>query len=364
VSSTIAEMQGTAQRLQGDVREGAFCTGAQVYVSRSGEVLLDAGFGVDGLGRPMTIETLSAVYCTIKPMLSVLVLLAEQRGLLDRESLLGELIEAGENSELAAVPLEDLLTHRAGMHTVPSLLAGFRPPEIRHELAMSARPPEGWDRRADAAYSEWLGYYLVGQVLERCTGTELPELLREWLLEPLGVVGEVLLGMEEEDLDRIGVNVDLREGPAVPLLMERAKWFAGSGDPSLGAFATMRALGTFYEWVLATLDGREATLLEPERLREACSPQRPIVFDQVLNQESNWGLGFMTGLGRLGFGPYPSERAVGHPGQVGTSIGFCDPEHELAVALLYNGVIDQEIGVTVRRPAIVGEIYSDLGLAN
>ena len=364
MSSTIAEMQGTAQRLQGDVREGAFCTGAQVYVSRSGEVLLDAGFGVDGLGRPMNTETLSAVYCTIKPMLSVLVLMAEQEGTLSRDMRLGELLDTNGNLELDAVRLEDLLTHQAGMHTVPSLLAGFRPPSIRHELALTAAPPEGWNRETDGAYSEWLGFYLIGLVLERHCGASLADLLRERLLGPLGIEDEVLLGVEGEDLERIGVNVDLREGSPVPLLMERVPWFASSADPSIGAYSTMRALGVFFEWVLATLDGRETGLLDPDRLRDACTPQRPVVFDQVVNVEADWGLGFNTGLSRLGFGPHPSERAVGHTGQVGTSIAFCDPEHDLAVALLYNGVIDQEIGVTVRRPAIVGEIYRDLGLAD
>jgi hypothetical protein len=125
----------------------------------------------------------------------------------------------------------------------------------------------------------------------------------------------------------------------------------------------MRALGRFYEWVLATLEGHQTAPLEPERLRDACRPHRPVVQDQILNLEADWGLGFMTGLGRLGFGPRPSRRAVGHTGQVGTSVAFCDPDHDLAVALLYNGVIDQEVGVTVRRPAIVSKIYEDLEIA-
>jgi CubicO group peptidase (beta-lactamase class C family) len=363
MSVTANAMERTARRLQEDVRKGSFCTGAQVYVSCRGEVLMDAAFGCDGLGRPMTTETLSAVYCTIKPMIAVVVLLAEQDGALHRDMALGEVLELDANPAIASVRLRDLLTHRAGLHTVPSLLAGFSPPAARHLLAMNARPPEGWNRDADAAYSEWLGFYLLALALRQCTGVELRDALRERLLEPLGIAGEVSLGLDAEELERIGVNVDLREEPATPLLVERVPWFAGDRDPALSGFATMRALGVFYEWVLATLDGRQTSPLEPDRLRQACTPQRPVVFDQVLNLEADWGLGFMTGLGRLGFGPHPSERAVGHTGQVGTSIAFCDPEHELAVALLYNGVIDQQVGVEERRPAIVTEIYRDLGLA-
>jgi CubicO group peptidase (beta-lactamase class C family) len=362
VSSTVTTLEGTSKRLQSDVGKGSFCTGAQAYVSYRGEVVLNGAFGTDGLGRPMTIETVSAVYCAIKPMIVVLVLLAEQDGSLRRDMVLGEVLEVDGNPALAAVRLDDLLTHRAGMHELRSVAAAAAPPAVRHALAMSARPADGWDRRTDGAYSEWLGFYLIGLVLERAGGITLCDALRERVLEPLEIATEVSLGLGREDLGRIGVNVDLRDGRPVPLLMERTPWFAAGADPALNGYATMRALGRFYEWVLDTLDGRQTAPLDPERLRDACVPHRSVVHDRILGLEADWGLGFMTGLGRLGFGPYPSPRAVGHTGQVGTSVAFCDPEHDLAVALLYNGVIEQSVGIGLRRPAIVSAIYEDLGI--
>ena len=363
MTATVGELEGTAARLRSDVSEGAFCTGTQAYVSRAGEVVMEAAIGRDGLGRPMTNETLSAVYCSIKPIITVLVLLAEQEGLLRLDMSLGEALDLDDNPELAAVRLDDLLSHRAGMHELRSVIAAAAPPATRHALAMAARPAEGWDRRSDAGYSEWLGFYLIAQLVERACGVQLRNALRERVLRPIGIDGEVWLGLIEADLRRIGVNVDLRDGTPTPLLMERTPWFASAADPALSGYATMRGLGRFYEWVLATLDGRETVPLDPDRLREACRPHRPVVHDVILNMDADWGLGFMTGLGRLGFGPYPSERAVGHTGQVGTSVAFCDPEHELVVALLYNGVIEQATGISERRPAIVSEIYRDLGIA-
>ena len=362
MSSTVMKLEGTAARLRADASEGSFCTGTQAYVSHAGEVMMQAAFGSDGLGRPMTNETLSAVYCSIKPIITVLVLLVEQDGALRLDMTLGEALELDDNPELAAVRLDDLLTHTAGMHELRSVIAAACPPATRQALAMAARPAEGWDRRTGGAYSEWLGFYLIAKLVESICGAELRDMLRERVLEPIGISGEVSLGLAEADLGRIGVNVDLRDGARVPLLMERTAWFAGASDPALSGYATMQALGRFYEWVLATLDGRETTPLQPERLRNACRPHRPVTHDLILNREADWGIGFMTGLGRLGFGPYPSESAVGHTGQVGTSVAFCDPEHDLVVALLYNGVIEQAIGMSERRPVIVSAIYRDLGL--
>ncbi len=311
----------------------------------------------------MRVDTISAVYCAIKPMFAVLVLIAEQDGLIRRDTRLGDVISVDDNPALAAVRVDDLLSHRAGLHLLRSIETAAAPPAVRHSLAMKARPPEGWDRSRSGAYSEWLGFYLVGQVLEGVNGTELPTLLRERLLEPLGIASEVFFGLDPQLHPRIGVNVRLQAGQSLPLLMERAPWFAQSTDPSLSPFATMRGLGRFYEWVLAVLAGRRTDLVDPELLRAACRPARPVVHDSVLGVEADWGLGFMTGLRRLGFGPFVSSQAVGHTGQVGTSMAFCDPAHDLAAALLYNGVIDQKTGITIRRPAIVGAIYRDLGIA-
>jgi CubicO group peptidase (beta-lactamase class C family) len=339
----VTELEGTVGRLQADVAEAAFCTGTQAYVSHAGRVVLNAGYGN-------------------KPIITVLVLLAEQEGALRLDMTLGEGLELDGNPPLAAVRLDDLLSHRAGMHELRSVIAAAAPPATRRELAMAAQPAEGWDRRSNGAYSEWLGYFLVAELYHQVCGVELAEALRERVLEPLGIADEVYLGLDESELERIGVNVDLREGSRAPLLMERTPWFAAATDPALSGFATMRGLGRFYEWVLATLEGRVTEPLEPERLRRACMPNRPVVHDAILNLDADWGLGFMTGLRRLAFGPYPSDAAVGHTGQVGTSVAFCDPEHDLAVALLYNGVIDQATGMAERRPAIVSEIYRDLGL--
>ena len=360
--TSLSAMERTGELLKAEVDEGTFCRGTQVYVNFKGEVMLDAGYGEDGLRRPMTSETLSTVYCTVKPMISCLILLAEQEGTLSRDQTLGELLDVHESPAQEAVTLTELVTHTAGLHNLNSPRSAVTPPAIRREQALRAVPPEGWDKSGEAAYSEWLAFFLIGLVLERVHGRSLPELLRERLLEPIGIDHEVSLGLAPEKLERIGVNLDLRSGRDLPLLIERTPWFVNAEDPSLNAYATMRGLGRFYVWVTETLNGRQTTPLEPDRLRDACRPHRQVLHDQIMDTPADWGFGFMTGLGRVGFGTYPSERAVGHTGQVGTSIGFCDPEHDLAVALLFNGVIDQRLGSHMRRPATISAIYEDLGI--
>ncbi len=88
---------------------------------------------------------------------------------------------------------------------------------------------------------------------------------------------------------------------------------------------------------------------------------RPRVFDEVLDRECEYGLGFMTDLAHHAFGPVCSPSSFGHSGNVGSSFAFADPEHDLAVAVVFNGIVDSESSF-LRRPAVVGSLYHDLGL--
>jgi hypothetical protein len=56
-----------------------------------------------------------------------------------------------------------------------------------------------------------------------------------------------------------------------------------------------------------------------------------------------------------------SPSSFGHSGNVGSSFAFADPEHDLAVAVVFNGIVDSESSF-LRRPAVVGSLYHDLGL--
>jgi hypothetical protein len=85
------------------------------------------------------------------------------------------------------------------------------------------------------------------------------------------------------------------------------------------------------------------------------------VFDEVLDRECEYGLGFMTDLAHHAFGPMCSPSSFGHSGNVGSSFAFADPEHDLAVAVVFNGIVDSESSF-LRRPAVVGALYHDLGL--
>ncbi len=62
-----------------------------------------------------------------------------------------------------------------------------------------------------------------------------------------------------------------------------------------------------------------------------------------------------------GFGPHASEQAYGHSGYQ-SSIGFADPEHDLAVGIVFNGMPGEKAHHK-RIYSVLGALYTDLGLA-
>ena len=62
----------------------------------------------------------------------------------------------------------------------------------------------------------------------------------------------------------------------------------------------------------------------------------------MLQRECEFGLGFMTNLVDHRFGVECSPESFGHSGNVGSSFAFADPERHLAVAVIFNGIVDQD----------------------
>ena len=61
------------------------------------------------------------------------------------------------------------------------------------------------------------------------------------------------------------------------------------------------------------------------------------------------------------FGPHASDSSFGHQGFF-SSASFCDPEHQVVVALTYNGVRGFDPEHDRRILETLGALYEDLGL--
>ncbi len=95
--------------------------------------------------------------------------------------------------------------------------------------------------------------------------------------------------------------------------------------------------------------------------------QREGMFDETFKHTMDWGLGLIVDSNRYGadtvpygFGPYSSESTYGHGGAQ-SSVGFCDPQHDLVAAVVFNGMPGEgKHNARIRK--FLAALYEDLGL--
>jgi CubicO group peptidase (beta-lactamase class C family) len=329
-----------------------------------GEQVLNIALGETGTRAPMTTTTISRVWCTIKPFLAVAVARAVDEGLVDLDEPLEDRM-ASVRSLRGGVTAAHILTHTAGLHLANGVQMEMIAPSQRRDAIENMPRPPGWRVGSDAAYSEYAGWNVLGWLLELVTGEDLRAHLRRTLLDPLGL-HDTWIGMTARDhravLPRLGVNLDLRDVRAFPLVIERSERVCTETNPAHGGYTTAADLASFYAALLSRLAGQGPDdLPSPSTLERFCSPARPEVFDEILDRTCSYGLGFMTTLADHAFGPTCSPRSFGHSGNVGSSFAFADPEHDLAVAVVFNGIVDPD-SAFLRRPVLVRALYRDLGL--
>jgi CubicO group peptidase (beta-lactamase class C family) len=362
----MAGFERTLRRLEFELEEMQFTRGAQLAVDYRGERVFDVGLGDAGTGEPMTPEHVFRVYCTIKPFLAVAVANLVDTDVLDLDEPLGprlpevELLRNG-------VTLQHVLTHTAGLHTVQGIPMEMVAPERRRRIVEKARLPAPWRVGVAAAYSEYAAWNIMGWLVEDVTGEPLREHLRAQLLDPLELT-DTFIGMTSEQyrevLPRLGVNHDMRGLQSYPMLFERTERVCTETNPAHGGYTTARDLARFYRALLDRLadEDDEATdnaLPASDVLDEFCTTARPPVFDEVLDRVCPFGLGFMTELDQHAFGDACSPSSFGHSGNVGASFAFADPERDLAVGVVFNGLIGYDAAF-LRRRALLRALYLDL----
>lgn len=357
----------TVERLRDQVEDGIFSPGAQMAVELRGERVLDVAVGETGTGVEMTPEHVFRVYCSIKPVTAVAIQRLVESGVLSLDEPLEarlpdlRVLEGG-------VTLRHVMTHTAALHRPMAVEMELVAADRRREVIASLKRPPGWRLGVDAAYSEYVGWQILGWLIEEATGDDLRAHLRDVVLDPMGL-SSTWIGMTRDEyrdvVSRLGINVDMRT-KTLPMLFERSERVCTETNPSHGGYTNARDLARFYSGLLDRLgvlpaddDELDADAPDDVSLRAFTSIARPRVYDEVLQRECTYGLGFMTRLDEHAFGERCSDSAFGHSGNVGTSFAFADPERSLTVAVVFNGLVGHEAAF-LRRRALVNTLYQDL----
>jgi len=340
--------------------------GAAVAVFHKGERVVDAWTGTrNSSGAPWESDTMAMSFSTTKGVIATTVHRLVDRGLIDYEEPVAtywpEFAAAGKER----VTVRHLLTHSAGLHHLRGVISDAY--EMLDWDLVCARLAAEAPRYAPGTRHGYHGItygFLVGEVIQRVTGTTVHDAVDAEIVRPLGLDG-MSIGAPPDQRHRVAELI-VRFGDA-----ERAERFARRAAryawirPAIDAFMvpgsdrlfasneildaaipavngcfTARSLARMYAALAGggVLDGQR--FLSEATLRRATEIQttRP---DIVVGFPMRWRLGYHLAATTRGIIP----NGFGHFG-FGGSGAWADPDNDLAVAFVCNRVAGTPFGDT------------------
>ncbi|QHW31137.1 beta-lactamase family protein [Paenibacillus rhizovicinus] len=333
-------MQAFLERMVGEGRE----RGVQLAAYYEGELVVDAWAGIadNRSGRAVDASTLFPVFSTTKGIASTVLHLAVERLGIDYDMRISELWpEFGANGKADAT-IRHALSHTTG---IPHMPEAAGPAEVLDWSRMRdevAKLVPQWTPGTRMEYHAITFGWIIGEIARRLDGRSFARMLKEDICDPLGIGGELYVGIPEEADARVAFLEEPEFDPAMfPAtgLQPIPAWICPLSDwmnrpearracvPASNGIMTAKGIAKHYASLLP--DGADGIRLLPQsRVRLATELQ------DLLHQEPQFrALGYQLGSP----GSIMGGRATvfGHGGY-GGSVGFADPDQRLAVGFVNN----------------------------
>ncbi|MFP6799038.1 MAG: serine hydrolase domain-containing protein [Pseudomonas sp.] len=332
--------------------------GMALCVQIGGETVVDLWAGVadkDGQQAWHSDTILNLFSCT-KTFTAVTALQLVGEGKLELDAPVArywpEFAAAGKDK----ITLRHLLSHQAGLPALRQML----PAEALYDwqamtTALAAEQP-WWALGEGHGYAPITYGWLVGEVLRRVEGRGPGESIVARTAKPLGL--DFHVGLADEEFDRVAI-ISRGKGnfgdaaaqrllktmmsdpaamstraftnpPSIMTSTNKPEW-RRMQQPAANGHGNARSLAGFYSGLL---DGQ---LLESELLAEL-TREHAVGDDKTLLTRTRFGLGCMLDQPEVANATYGmGPRAFGHPG-AGGSIGFADPERDVAFGFVTNNL--------------------------
>ena len=339
----FAEVVETLERQRAE----GFHDGAQVYVSRFGEPLLDMAIGESAPGRTLERDDVMLWYSSGKPVTTTAVLQLWERGKLGLDDRVADYI-AGWGAGKERVTIRHVLTHTGGFTMTRRGEMFDKDVPYAEAVAGIAAHPAEWEPGTKAGYHPTSGWKILGAIVEAIDGRPIDRYVADEVLTPAGAK-QSRLGVPVEEQAALGDRLapvhwkghvlafqdesGLRMVPYRIDEIHNEPWHVAKVEPGGGMRGPARELGRFYESLL----GFGPPILEPRTVEVMGAVHRYGLPDVIFGgQKTPWGLGVQV-AGGMGGGP--GRRAFGHGG-MGSSRGMADPDAGLVMVLVANGLPD------------------------
>jgi CubicO group peptidase (beta-lactamase class C family) len=356
-----AKVEELFKRAEREVAEGLLPS-CQIAIARNGKVGAMKSFGhatQGGADKAVSDETLYSVFSCTKAIVSSAMWILIGEGKLDISERAADIVPEFASNGKDAITVEQLLIHTGGFPNAPYPQRDWLDRSKRLERFKSWRLEFPVGQRF--IYHATSGFWVMAEIIERRSGQDFREFVRDRIAKPLGLpqlrlgvppaehkrVADLLYvgqALTPEEMKKLGwppmpeteVNETLITGFNDPIVRE-------SGVPGGGGIMTAAELALFYQGLLHNPPvANGAPIWKPETLKEALRVRSGDYFDPIFKYKCNRALGVIIAgsdqfVSYRGFGKTNSPTTFGHGG-AGGQIGWGDPASGISLGYCTNGL--------------------------
>jgi CubicO group peptidase (beta-lactamase class C family) len=331
--------------------------GVQVSAYRHGQPIVDVCAGPMGADDPRAVgpDTLFNCFSTTKGVAALALHILADRGLIEYDAPVAKYWPAFAANGKGRVTVAQAMSHQAGLHTMPSPLTAEFVCDWDGAVAYVAGGTPAWEPGTATGYHALSYSWVVGGIVQGASGRHIKDVIAEDIAAPLGIGGEMFVGIPDGVDDRLATLVEMGNGDGLAQLPipPDHDFFKAMPIDTQFSFNDMQirkacipaANGHFSARALARMYAALANGGEIDGVR-LVSKERIAAMQRILTEEPDRvilgmpipkGVGFMMGGATGGvtgvFGP--RRTAFGHSG-AGGSTAFADPETGVAMAVTIN----------------------------
>jgi CubicO group peptidase (beta-lactamase class C family) len=340
------------ERLYGRIEthiEAGWYPGAAIAMARRGKLVAAQAFGDARLatgGTPAVAadnQTLWLLYSQTKPVTSCVIWMLIEQGQLRFHDPVAEYVPEFARHGKDAVTLYQVLSHQCGFPD-----ANASPQAWEDHLRLREEVCDfrlDWQPGSKVWYHGGAAHWVQAILIEAVTGQDYRDVMRQMLLDPLGLQG-LWIGVPETHYERlVGVYERGEQGTHTPIPERNEPAYWRAGVPGGGGYATPIDMVTFYQMLLHLGQLNKTRFLGPRTVQYVTHNHTGDRIDERFGMPMHRGLGVHTrGLSASirGLGSTASPHVFGHGG-AGTSYSWADPGTGVSFTYLSNSQLPEPL---------------------
>ena len=316
------------------IEEGRY-PGAQIALARNGQLALFRSYGdakTEGGRVPAKADTLFLLFSQTKVLTSSAVwALVEEGKLSFMDKISDHLPEFGARGK-ADITLHQVMTHQGGF---PS--GDITPATWTDHTRMRAEVCDfslDWTPGSRLQYHPRAAHLTQAMVIEAVTGRDYREVIRDKVLAPLGLAGDIFVGVPAGEQARCADTYAAEK-------RDNSPEFKAAGMPSGGGYATARGMAAFYQMLLGQGRLGDVRMFSPRLISYVTRSHTGERGDDAMG-----GIPMHRGLGPhvrgdsdkiRGLGTIAAPQTFGHGG-AGSSYSLADPTSGVSFTYIANFV--------------------------